>query len=413
MSKNVPDGWTVKKLIDCSVGGISNGVFRDPKTVGSGYKLINVLEMYKPFGIDVNSTERLPLKINEFIRNKVNHGDVFFTRSSLKLEGIAYCNINLSHDDDITYEGHLMRVVPDKRVVEPEFLARYCLSDSARTFFMSSAKHSTMTTISQSDIAPLEVLLPPLREQQKIAAILTAVDEVIESTTAQINKLKDLKTGMMQELLTKGIGHTEFKDSPVGRIPSDWDVISIGQLGDAITGNTPKTNEPENYGGVIPFISPADIGDHMYVKESKSTLTVLGLSKTRQLPQDAILVVCIGSTIGKTGIATRVCATNQQINAIVCKDNDFRFVYYLMTYISKVIKGMAGTQAVPIINKTDFCSLLVQRPSIKEQMMISCAISAVDQKISVLEMKRNSIIATKKALMQDLLTGAVRVTGDC
>lgn len=74
---------------------------------------------------------------------------------------------------------------------------------------------------------------------------------------------------------------------------------------------------------------------------------------------------------------------------------------------------MAGTQAVPIINKTDFCSMLVQRPPIKEQMTISCAISAVDQKISVLEMKRNSIIATKKALMQDLLTGAVTVTGDC
>ena len=62
-------------------------------------------------------------------------------------------------------------------------------------------------------------MLPPLPEQKKIASILTSVDDVIEKTEAQISKLQDLKKGMMTELLTKGIGHTEFKDSPVGRIP--------------------------------------------------------------------------------------------------------------------------------------------------------------------------------------------------
>src|SRR5690606_10189467 len=72
--------------------------------------------------------------------------------------------------------------------------------------------------------------LPPLPEQQKIASILSSVDDVIEKTRAQIDKLKDLKTGMMQELLTKGIGHTEFKDSPVGPIPSKWEVHRIGDL---------------------------------------------------------------------------------------------------------------------------------------------------------------------------------------
>jgi type I restriction enzyme S subunit len=76
----------------------------------------------------------------------------------------------------------------------------------------------------------IKVKIPPLLEQQKIAAILTAVDEVIESTQAQINKLKDLKIGMMQELLTKGTGHTKFRDSPVGRIPISWNVAELGSL---------------------------------------------------------------------------------------------------------------------------------------------------------------------------------------
>ena len=73
-------------------------------------------------------------------------------------------------------------------------------------------------------------LFPPKPEQQKIASILTSVDEVIEKTEAQIGKLQDLKKGMMQELLTKGIGHTEFKDSPVGRIPKGWEVKTLNEV---------------------------------------------------------------------------------------------------------------------------------------------------------------------------------------
>ena len=84
--------------------------------------------------------------------------------------------------------------------------------------------------ITRESLAKVEIPSPPLPEQKKIASILTSVDEVIEKTESQIAKLQDLKTGMMQELLTKGIGpggvpHTEFKDSPVGRIPVGWEVI--------------------------------------------------------------------------------------------------------------------------------------------------------------------------------------------
>jgi type I restriction enzyme S subunit len=86
---------------------------------------------------------------------------------------------------------------------------------------------SGVPSLNRDTLYSIPHLLPPLPEQQKIAAILTSVDDVIESIQAQINKLKDLKTGMMQELLTKGVErdglpHTEFKDSAVGRVPKGW-----------------------------------------------------------------------------------------------------------------------------------------------------------------------------------------------
>jgi type I restriction enzyme S subunit len=132
-------------------------------------------------------------------------------------------------------------------------------------------------------------IFPPLPEQQKIATILTSVDEVIEKTQAQIDKLKDLKTAMMQELLSpredssqgNGVGtkqasadaalnnstacrenyipHTEFKDSPVGRIPKSWEVVKLGDTGKWKGGGTPSKANKEFWSGSIPWVSPKDM----------------------------------------------------------------------------------------------------------------------------------------------------------
>lgn len=420
MSNSIPNGWGVKNLIDCSVNGISNGVFRDPKTVGEGYKLINVFEMYQGFGVDVNLTERLPLSDKEFQKNKVNFGDVFFTRSSLKLEGIAYCNINLSHDDDITYEGHLMRVVPDRNFVEPEYLARFCLSDEARIFFMSSAKHSSMTTISQSDIAPLKVLLPPLPEQQKIAAILTSVDDVIESTQKQINKLKDLKTGMMQELLTKGIGHSEFKDSPVGRIPKAWEVLNLGQVTIAKGMQTgpfgSQLHSHEYVENGIPVVMPKDMKDQKIVSKTIAKITQ---EKADELGRHKLIKGDI--LFSRRGDVGRCVLVKPENEGWVCGTGCLKarlgdriipeyFICYLtLTNVVEWLINNSVGQTMLNLNTSILSELPVPVPTLEEQRLIANSMDALINSIDNKERKLEQLNSTKKALMQDLLTGKVRV----
>ena len=198
----IPAEWEVDKLINLSTNGINNGIFNDPKKVGKGYKLINVVEMYRGFGVDIRTLKLQDCSEKVFNKNKVEYGDVFFTRSSLKLEGIAFCNINLSHDDDITYDGHLMRVRPDTSRVLPKYLAYYCLSDFARKSFMANAKHSTMTTIGQADIAPLSVSLPPIDEQEEIIKHLDSVENNIRMKNSKLEHNKRIKKALMQDLLT-------------------------------------------------------------------------------------------------------------------------------------------------------------------------------------------------------------------
>lgn len=424
MSNLIPDGWDSKKLIDCSANGISNGVFCDPKKVGSGYKLINVYEMYQGYGVDVNLTRRLQLDEKEFLKNKVNYGDVFFTRSSLKLDGIAYCNINLSHDSDITYDGHLMKIVPDENVVHSEYLARYCLSDFARTYFMSTAKHSTMTTIAQADIAPLRVLLPPLPEQQKIAAILTSVDDVIEKTQAQIDKLKDLKTGMMQELLTHGIGvdgkpNTEFKDSPVGRIPKGWDVLLFSKVTQKIQDGTHFS--PQSKEGPCLYLTSKNI--------QKGKLLLKNISYISQEEHDAIYKRCnvqYGDVLlTKDGANTGNCAMNtlnepfsllSSVAFLRCNEN-ICLNHYLYQFMSsstfkRVVKDSMTGNAITRLTLTIIKNLKIAVPPINEQLKIVKYLSSIDNNLELKNLKLESLKSTKKALMQDLLTGKVRVKVD-
>ncbi|MCE7625185.1 restriction endonuclease subunit S [Vibrio fluvialis] len=126
---------------------------------------------------------------------------------------------------------NLIRLAPERSVIDQDFFFHnlFPVKDSLLKDCVSA---TGVPALNGKDIAEARMLLPPLPEQKKIAAILTSVDDVIEKTQAQIDKLKDLKTGMMQELLTRGVGvdgkpHTEFKDSPVGLIPKGWKVKPI------------------------------------------------------------------------------------------------------------------------------------------------------------------------------------------
>ena len=198
----IPKSWEVQSLLEVATNGISNGVFNDPKKQGGDYRLINVYDMYQGFGVDIQKLSRLELSEKEFLNNRVEYGDIFLTRSSLKLEGIAHCNICLNDSENLTYDGHLMKITPNKSLVEPIYLALQCLSDAGRLFLMRMAKQSTMTTIGQQDIAPLPIPLPSLEEQRQIIGIHESFEVRLKRLKTKLSQTQSLKKSLMQDLLT-------------------------------------------------------------------------------------------------------------------------------------------------------------------------------------------------------------------
>ena len=180
----------------------------------------------------------------------------------------------------------------------------------------------------------------------------------------------------------------------------EWEKCKLGDYGKVVTGNTPPTKDIENYeNGTYLWASPADLGIIKSITETKTMLSAQGFSKTRTLPKGSVLVTCIGSTIGKAGMATKEMSTNQQINSIVVNDNnDNEFVYYaIQSAIPRYLSSIA-VQAVPIISKSAFELLPNNRPYLQEQKKIGNFLSLLDERIAA----QNKIIDKLQSLIKGI-----------
>ncbi len=192
-------------------------------------------------------------------------------------------------------------------------------------------------------------------------------------------------------------------------VPEGWERVEVGEAGTVVTGSTPPTKNAAYYGGDVPFVSPADLGTRRWIASADKTITDEGLSVSRSIPSGSALFVCIGSTIGKVGQAGRELATNQQINAVVPNENtDADFLYYELCHRSQHIARLAGNQAVPIINKSQFSGELIDLPPLPEQRKIADILSTWDRAIETTEALLATARTQKRALMQSLLTGKRR-----
>ena len=259
-------------------------------------------------------------------------------------------------------------------------------------------------------------------EQTAIANILSKVDEAISSVQKSIAAAERLKKSLMQNLLTgkmkpDGTFRTPeefYFDEKFGIVPVGWEVKRVKDFGEVITGKTPPTNEPGVFSdkerGYM-FITPGDLDYAKYIEKTERYVSDKGIKYSYVIPKNVVCEVCIGSTIGKIGITTKECCTNQQLTSVIVnEENDANFFYYAMYSRREHFKSVAGINATPQINKSGYSKYRVLCPKDKkEQIAIAQEISSVDSNIDKQEQKIRVLERLKKSLMQSLLTGKIRI----
>jgi type I restriction enzyme S subunit len=255
---------------------------------------------------------------------------------------------------------------------------------------------ATINQITNKDLSSFKIPLPPsIKERDKIATTLSNIDALISQTEKLIDKKRNLKQGAMQKLLLP---------------KEDWKMKKLGDLGTIVTGSTPPTQTKEYWNGSIPWITPTDIiNNQKDIFQSEREITNTGLQVIRKLPANTLLVTCIAS-IGKNAILRNEGACNQQINAIIPNtENSVDYLYFLIENSKSYLIGKAGITATMMISKKEFKEITYSIPSFIEQIRIATILSDIDAEITALETKLEKYRRVKLGMMQNLLTGKIRL----
>ncbi|REJ07747.1 restriction endonuclease subunit S [Halobacillus trueperi] len=277
---------------------------------------------------------------------------------------------------------------------------------------------STFTAINKGDLANLDVPYPKHFEQQKIAAILSSVDEAIEKTEQIISQTGRVKQGLMQQLLTKGIGHTNFKETTVGEIPESWDVVELQNIAKVTGGKRlPKGVSLVDYDTGHPYIRVADLGEEGINMESIQFVPYEVATKiTRYRIYKGELYISVAGTLGKVGeVPPELDGANLTENAdrlseISC-DKDYLKYVLKSSIVQRYINREQTLNAQPKLALTRIKKFIIPLPPKDEQMKIAEIISSFELKLINETEKSNKLKNLKKGLMQQLLTGKVRVPG--
>ncbi|MBU0514202.1 MAG: restriction endonuclease subunit S [Proteobacteria bacterium] len=279
---------------------------------------------------------------------------------------------------------------------------------------------TTIKGILRKDISDFLLPLSPLPEQEKIAAILTKVDEDIQKTDEIIAAAQQLKKGLMQTLLTKGIGHTKFKKTEVGRIPEEWEAKHVKDIAKVKGGKRlPKGEKFADTKTEYPYIrvvdfqeGTVDVSELRYLRPEIHEV----IKRYTILSED--VYISIAGTIGLAGIVPEeLSGANLTENAAkLCKIQgvDKRYLaYYLNSERGQhFIRIQTGMTSQPKLALNRLEKIPVPLPGMTEQEKIAEILAKSDDKIRKEREKKEQLLRLKRGLMQVLLTGKVRVNVD-
>lgn len=299
-----------------------------------------------------------------------------------------------------TINGTMMLVRPNSSIFFSKYLYYFFQGSQFQFLIKEKVSGSSVPHLFQRDMVTLNVQIPPMQEQQKITDILTSVDNTISKTEDIIKQTEKVKKGSMQQLLTKGIGHTKFKQTEIGEIPEEWEVLKIEDVCEILDGMRKpiKKADREKLDGDIPYYGASGVIDWVNDFIFDEPLILLGEDgenlRSRVLP----LAFKIE---GKSWVNNHA----HVLRPLDKIDIDFLEVYLESIDYEKYITGSAQ----PKLNQKVVRNILIAFPTLSEQQKISRVISSITKK-RLLELKKLDQLQTlKTGLMQVLLTGKVRV----
>lgn len=221
---------------------------------------------------------------------------------------------------------------PDKAVTT---FVKYYL-DTLKISMQSAALGTTQDNLSLDKLLSFDLFMPEVKEQRRIASVLSAYDDLIENNTRRIAILEEMARRLYEEWFVQfrfpGHEAAEFVETELGRVPAAWGIGSFVTIAEVMSGGTPKKTEPSFWGGTIPFFTPRDAPQSTYAVSTADLITETGLAKcnSKLYPKDTVFITARG-TVGKVALASQDMAMNQSCYALRAAYGFGQLFLYLAT----------------------------------------------------------------------------------
>jgi len=387
----IPKDWEVVKLSDKAevVSGFGFPLDYQGKRSGK-YPFIKVN--------DLNSTQKYVITADNFIDDedlKALRAEVFPPNTIIfpKIGMAIYLNKFRILKTWGTFDNNIAGVIPKE--INPEFLFYYFLG---KIDLKQLSGRTTAPSIRKTTLESILIPYPSFFEQQKIAEILSTVDEAIQKTNEIIAKTERLKKGLMQELLTKGIGHKEFKDTEIGRIPKDWEVVKLENVVEIWDKYRVPVKEQDRKPGPFPYCGANGVIDYVAGYTHDGEFVLLAEDGGFFGPFENSAYIMRGKFWANNHIHVLKAIEGILIN---------EFLMYCLNFMDLTSFLTGSTR--PKLTQEDMRKIPLPLTPIQEQQKIAEILSAVDSKIKLENMKKAKLERIKQGLMDLLLTGKIRV----
>ena len=298
-------------------------------------------------------------------------------------------------NEKIIHGMNLLMLRANKSIVYPPFATYFF----ATNIFLGQIQKITKKSVNQasftvSALKEIEMDLPTLDEQRRIALVLDKVSDLIAKRRQQLGKLDEMVKARFVEMFGDPV------ENPMG-----WEKLALGKRCDIVTGNTPSRAEPENYGNFIEWIKSDNINTPaVLLTEAQEYLSETGFHKCRFVEAGSLLMTCIAGSInciGNVAVADRRVAFNQQINAIVPKQDDVLYLYWLMLLSKPAIHSTINMALKGILSKGQLSEMAFPFPPLELQNQFSVFVKKTEKTKANINRSLEKLETLKKALMQE------------
>jgi len=412
----IPEDWGLIKLSEGSERITDGSHFSPVPQKDSDFYIATVKDMGN-HSFNLNTCAKITKEeFLQLVRNgcRPEKGDILFSK-----DGTIGKTFVFEGSKPIVLLSSIAIIRLNKSVLDSNFTCQVLKSFIFEKQLEGLRSGSAIRRLVLKSIKEIRVPLPTITEQQKIAAIFSRVDEKIEVISNRISEILTLKKGLMQRLFTKGIGHSQFKDSALGVVPESWEVLQLGSLTSKVgSGTTPRGGREAYVESGIPFIRSQNV---LYNKLDLSKVAYITEEQHEkmsgsQLMGDDVLLNITGASIGRSCVLPsefRIGNVNQHV--CIIRSNGNIIPHYLGKFLNsslgqnQINRFQAGGNREGL-NFQQIRSFKIPLPSIEEQRKIAAILSSVDDKLQILQEKKETYQELKRGLMQVLLTGKIRVS---